>query len=188
MPAHGRASRRRMPHGRRAAAMIELLQPRLAMSTAVSPLAPKHFPDMPAIAGVRFATAEAGIRYKDRTDVLLALFDQGTDGRRRLHPLEMPVGAGRLVPRASSRAARRARWSSIPATPTPSPARTAARPTQLTGEARRQGGRLQARRGLPRLDRRDRRAARRQRVRRRAGRPRREARAPAAGSTPPRRS
>jgi glutamate N-acetyltransferase / amino-acid N-acetyltransferase len=48
------------------------------MSTAVSPLAPQHVPDMPAIAGVRLATAEAGIRYAGRTDVLLALFEAGT--------------------------------------------------------------------------------------------------------------
>jgi len=33
---------------------------------------------MPAIVGVRLATAEAGIRYANRTDVLLALFDIGT--------------------------------------------------------------------------------------------------------------
>jgi glutamate N-acetyltransferase/amino-acid N-acetyltransferase len=33
---------------------------------------------MPEIAGVRLATAAAGIRYKDRTDVLFALFDKGT--------------------------------------------------------------------------------------------------------------
>ena len=48
------------------------------MSTAVSPLAPTHVPDMPEIAGVRMATAEAGIRYKNRTDVLLALLAPGT--------------------------------------------------------------------------------------------------------------
>jgi glutamate N-acetyltransferase/amino-acid N-acetyltransferase len=48
------------------------------MSSAVSPLAPTNVPDMPEIAGVRLATAEAGIRYKNRTDVLLALFDEGT--------------------------------------------------------------------------------------------------------------
>ncbi len=48
------------------------------MSTAISPLAPKHVPDMPAIAGVQLATAAAGIRYAGRTDVLLALFDAGT--------------------------------------------------------------------------------------------------------------
>ncbi|KJC51396.1 bifunctional glutamate N-acetyltransferase/amino-acid acetyltransferase ArgJ [Bradyrhizobium sp. LTSP857] len=48
------------------------------MSSSVSPLAPKTVPDMPAIAGVRLATAEAGIRYKNRTDVLLAVMDKGT--------------------------------------------------------------------------------------------------------------
>lgn len=48
------------------------------MSTSVSPLAPKTTPHAPAIAGVRLATAEAGIRYKNRTDVLLALLDPGT--------------------------------------------------------------------------------------------------------------
>src|ERR1700694_3995885 len=48
------------------------------MSSAVSPLAPKNIPAMPAIGGVRLATAAAGIRYADRTDVLLALLDPGT--------------------------------------------------------------------------------------------------------------
>jgi len=48
------------------------------MSTAISPLAPTNVPDMLAIDGVRLATAEAGIRYSGRTDVLLALFDPGT--------------------------------------------------------------------------------------------------------------
>jgi glutamate N-acetyltransferase / amino-acid N-acetyltransferase len=43
----------------------------------VSPLAPKSNPDMPEIAGVRFATAEAGIKYRNRTDVLLAVMDKG---------------------------------------------------------------------------------------------------------------
>jgi glutamate N-acetyltransferase/amino-acid N-acetyltransferase len=46
--------------------------------SAISPLAPAQFPDMPPVAGVRLATAAAGIRYAGRTDVLLALFDQGT--------------------------------------------------------------------------------------------------------------
>ncbi|MGV3576946.1 MAG: bifunctional glutamate N-acetyltransferase/amino-acid acetyltransferase ArgJ [Devosia sp.] len=44
----------------------------------VSPLAPKSYPDLPAIDGVRYATAEAGIKYKNRTDVLLMAFDEGT--------------------------------------------------------------------------------------------------------------
>jgi len=38
----------------------------------VSPLAPDRFPDLPVIDGVRFATAQAGVRYKNRTDVMLA--------------------------------------------------------------------------------------------------------------------
>jgi glutamate N-acetyltransferase/amino-acid N-acetyltransferase len=45
------------------------------MSVAVSPLAPKSYPDMPALRGVRMATAAAGIKYKNRTDVLLMVFD-----------------------------------------------------------------------------------------------------------------
>jgi glutamate N-acetyltransferase / amino-acid N-acetyltransferase len=48
------------------------------MASAISPLAPSNFPDMPEIAGVRLATGAAGIRYKNRTDVLIALFDPGT--------------------------------------------------------------------------------------------------------------
>jgi glutamate N-acetyltransferase/amino-acid N-acetyltransferase len=48
------------------------------MSTAVSPNAPTDVPQMPEIAGVRLATASAGIRYKGRTDVLLAVMDKGT--------------------------------------------------------------------------------------------------------------
>src|SRR5712691_7179052 len=48
------------------------------MSTAVSPLAPTDVSAMPAIAGVRLATAAAGIRYQGRTDVLLAILDKGT--------------------------------------------------------------------------------------------------------------
>ena len=48
------------------------------MSSAVSPLAPTDVPDMPLISGVKLATAAAGIRYKGRTDVLLAVMDKGT--------------------------------------------------------------------------------------------------------------
>jgi glutamate N-acetyltransferase/amino-acid N-acetyltransferase len=39
----------------------------------VSPLAPKTFARLPPLAGVRLATGAAGVRYKDRTDVLLAV-------------------------------------------------------------------------------------------------------------------
>ncbi|MET1047091.1 MAG: bifunctional glutamate N-acetyltransferase/amino-acid acetyltransferase ArgJ [Hyphomicrobium sp.] len=46
--------------------------------TSVSPFAPETLAKLPAIEGVAFATAEAGIRYKERTDLLLAVFDAGT--------------------------------------------------------------------------------------------------------------
>jgi glutamate N-acetyltransferase/amino-acid N-acetyltransferase len=48
------------------------------MSHPVSPLAPERLPDLPELAGVRFATAETGMRYKGRPDLLLAAFDAGT--------------------------------------------------------------------------------------------------------------
>jgi glutamate N-acetyltransferase / amino-acid N-acetyltransferase len=47
-------------------------------SVPVSPLAPKSYPSMPEIEGVSFATAEAGIKYRNRTDVFLAMMDKGT--------------------------------------------------------------------------------------------------------------
>jgi glutamate N-acetyltransferase/amino-acid N-acetyltransferase len=48
------------------------------MAAAVSPLAPKSIPTMPVIDGVKLATAAAGIKYRGRTDVLLAVLDPGT--------------------------------------------------------------------------------------------------------------
>jgi len=45
---------------------------------AISPLAPKSFPKLPPLAGVRLATVAAGVRYQQRTDVLLALLAPGT--------------------------------------------------------------------------------------------------------------
>ncbi len=50
----------------------------MANTTKVSPLAPVNVPDMPAIAGVKLATAAAGIKYANRTDVLLIVLDAGT--------------------------------------------------------------------------------------------------------------
>jgi glutamate N-acetyltransferase / amino-acid N-acetyltransferase len=49
----------------------------MAAAAPVSPLAPKSFAELPAIEGVRLAAGAAGIRYKGRTDVLLAVFDEG---------------------------------------------------------------------------------------------------------------
>ncbi len=50
----------------------------MAAAAKVSPFAPKSLPPMPVIEGVRFATAEAGIRYKGRTDLMVAVMDEGT--------------------------------------------------------------------------------------------------------------
>ena len=44
----------------------------------ISPLAPKALANLPPLAGVQLATGDAGIRYKNRTDVLLAVFAPGT--------------------------------------------------------------------------------------------------------------
>jgi glutamate N-acetyltransferase / amino-acid N-acetyltransferase len=48
------------------------------MSGSISPLAPTHVPELPPIDGVTLATGAAGIKYPNRTDVLLALLAPGT--------------------------------------------------------------------------------------------------------------
>ena len=45
---------------------------------AVSPLAPKNFPKLQPISGVRLGAGAAGIRYEGRTDVLMGVFAPGT--------------------------------------------------------------------------------------------------------------
>ena len=44
----------------------------------VSPLAPERFPDLPVIEGVEFAAGAAGVKYRDRTDVMLVRLAPGT--------------------------------------------------------------------------------------------------------------
>jgi glutamate N-acetyltransferase/amino-acid N-acetyltransferase len=44
----------------------------------ISPLAPSQISDPPALEGVRLATAEAGFKYRGRTDLLVAALDEGT--------------------------------------------------------------------------------------------------------------
>jgi glutamate N-acetyltransferase/amino-acid N-acetyltransferase len=43
-----------------------------------SPLAPAAFPDLPVIKGLRLCAGSAGVKYKDRNDVMLAVMDPGT--------------------------------------------------------------------------------------------------------------
>jgi glutamate N-acetyltransferase/amino-acid N-acetyltransferase len=47
----------------------------MAAPAPLSPLAPKTYPDLPVIEGVRFASVAAGVRYAGRTDVTMAVFD-----------------------------------------------------------------------------------------------------------------
>ncbi len=44
----------------------------------ISPFAPSSLPEVPSIEGVRFASAEAGIKYKNRRDLMVAVMDEGT--------------------------------------------------------------------------------------------------------------
>jgi glutamate N-acetyltransferase / amino-acid N-acetyltransferase len=79
------------------------------MGHQVSPLAPERFPELPPISGVRLATGETGIRYKNRPDVLLAVMDPGTavagcftKSKSRSAPVDwcvesLPAGSARAV-------------------------------------------------------------------------------------------
>ncbi|WP_317992763.1 bifunctional glutamate N-acetyltransferase/amino-acid acetyltransferase ArgJ [Bartonella gliris] len=45
------------------------------MALKISPLSPQNIQELPLLSGVRIATAEAGIKYKGRTDLLFIVFD-----------------------------------------------------------------------------------------------------------------
>ena len=60
-----------------AALKAELAELEAQLPPPVSPLA-TAFPELPDIAGVRFATAAAGVKYAGRTDVMLAELCEGT--------------------------------------------------------------------------------------------------------------
>ncbi|MEP1230657.1 MAG: bifunctional glutamate N-acetyltransferase/amino-acid acetyltransferase ArgJ [Litorimonas sp.] len=47
-------------------------------SSPISPFAPKTFPSLPPIEGFTMATAEAGVKYKNRTDLWVLRADAGT--------------------------------------------------------------------------------------------------------------
>ncbi|MEM1276723.1 MAG: bifunctional ornithine acetyltransferase/N-acetylglutamate synthase, partial [Pseudomonadota bacterium] len=50
----------------------EIAEIEAALGGAVSPLAPDAFPEMPAVPGLRLAAGHAGVKYRDRDDVMLA--------------------------------------------------------------------------------------------------------------------
>ncbi|MBV9992410.1 MAG: bifunctional glutamate N-acetyltransferase/amino-acid acetyltransferase ArgJ [Alphaproteobacteria bacterium] len=85
VPARARAKVKPAPSGAKAAPSAGKRAPAADTTAAttkaahpVSPLAPKSFASLPPLAGIRLATGEAGIRYKDRTDVLVAVMAPGT--------------------------------------------------------------------------------------------------------------
>ncbi len=130
----------------------------------VSPLAPAAVPRLDPVPGVRLATASAGIKYRDRTDVLVAVLDPGTAVAGVLTRSKCPSapvdwcrehlrgGKARALVVNSGNAN----------------AFTGARGragTKKIAHARRQGHGLSREPGLSRFDRRDRRAARPRQVR-----------------------
>ena len=73
----------------------------------ISPLAPSRFATLPPLAGVRLSTGEAGVRYKNRTDLLLATFSPGTQVAgvfTKSRTASAPVAADTAERRASDRA------------------------------------------------------------------------------------
>jgi len=74
------ASRKTRPVKSRKTARLRLPKTaaRIVSVPLVSPLAPKNFPVLPPLAGVRLATGSANIRYRDRNDLVLAVLAPGT--------------------------------------------------------------------------------------------------------------
>src|SRR5262249_53073863 len=78
------------------------------MAENISPLAPDNFPALPPLAGVKLATAHCGIRYKGRTDLMVAVLDPGTTiagvFTRSLTPGAPVDWCRRVLPRGKARA------------------------------------------------------------------------------------
>jgi N-acetylglutamate synthase/N-acetylornithine aminotransferase len=128
------------------------------MNSAISPLAPKTVPEMPAIDGVRLATAQAGIRYVGRTDVLLALFDDGTTAAGVFTRSKCPSAPVEWC-RAHLKGGKSAKNLARALVVNSGNANERARGDAAHRADRRQGGTLQAGGDLPGLNRRNRRAA-----------------------------
>ena len=101
------ASRRAKTSARKAAG-LNVASARAATAASISPLAPKSFPVLPPLAGVRLATGGAGIRYRDRADTMLAVLAAGTQVAglfTRSKTASAPVEWCRMqLPRKSARA------------------------------------------------------------------------------------
>src|SRR5262249_7927899 len=74
-----------------------------------SPLAPRIFASLPPLAGVRLATGQAGVKYRDRNDVLMVVMAPGsqvagvfTQSKTASAPVDwcrkqLPGGLGRVL-------------------------------------------------------------------------------------------
>ena len=78
------------------------------MPETVSPLAPERSPELPPIAGVKLGTAHCGIRYKGRSDLMVAVLDPATTiagvFTRSLMPGAPVDWCRRVLPRGKARA------------------------------------------------------------------------------------
>jgi glutamate N-acetyltransferase / amino-acid N-acetyltransferase len=77
------------------------------MAPPRSPLAPERFPDIPPVAGVRLAAAAAGLRYRERPDLLLVELAPGTTVAGMLTRSRVPghpvAWCRRILPRGRAR-------------------------------------------------------------------------------------
>ncbi len=80
----------------------------MAKAAPVSPLAPKTFAELPALDGVRLADGRRRHSLQGPHRRAAGGVRRRRDGRGRLHHVQMPVGAGRLVPQESQRGKARA--------------------------------------------------------------------------------
>ncbi|MCH9675956.1 MAG: bifunctional glutamate N-acetyltransferase/amino-acid acetyltransferase ArgJ [Gammaproteobacteria bacterium] len=80
----------------------------MADTSIPGPLAPDHYPTLPAIDGVRLATLAAGLRYQKRADLMLAALDEGTEVAgtftRSLCPSAPVDWCKRILPAGQARA------------------------------------------------------------------------------------
>jgi len=76
-PASGAKGRRKAP-ARPPARFLKAKPLPANTVSSVSPLAPRTFAHLPPLAGVRLAAGAAGVRYRDRTDVLMVVMAPGT--------------------------------------------------------------------------------------------------------------
>ena len=101
----------------------------------ISPFAPKDLPRLPGIDGRALRHLRGGDPLCRAHRSVARSVRSRHQRRRRAHPVEDRVGAGRVVPGASGAWHGAARSWSIPATPMPSPDRRGRETVRLTAEA-----------------------------------------------------